>query len=339
MSAGRASADEQLQRILYILPAASQEGGALISDLARELEVTPERIIADINEATARSFHHAGGTVDPFTIFLDGERVEVDVRNDFNRPTRLNNREAMALTLGLRVLAGEAEDGRREEILAFAARLEATLCAPDTLPADSAVAEDGVEYEAFHLALGDDGFRGTVADAVSQRCVCEIWYLKPGEGAPEKRRVAPYRLIHHAGAWYIAAADTEREGLRFFRMDRVMDARLLEESPAPPPPAEFEAWASGIPFVADEPVDVAIRYDARIARWIAERGECTRDEDGSVVVRHPVSDRRWVVRHVLQYAGAAVVEEPEPVREWVRAAAQGVVERLASPAAMPSTRP
>jgi predicted DNA-binding transcriptional regulator YafY len=73
-----------------------------------------------------------------------------------------------------------------------------------------------------------------------------------------------------------------------------------------------------------------VRYSPRIARWIVERAvPAERADDGSVVVRHRVADPRWIVRHVLQYAGEAVVEEPEQARQWVGAAARDVMAAAA----------
>lgn len=57
---------------------------------------------------------------------------------------------------------------------------------------------------------------------------------------------------------------------------------------------------------------------AWIASWNARLDEAAASEpperDGSAVVRHRVADPGWIVRHVLQYAGDAVVEEPEEAR-------------------------
>jgi predicted DNA-binding transcriptional regulator YafY len=321
----RPTAGEQLERILYILPTAARAGGALVDDIARELGVTPERVLADLEEATARAFHHPGATIEPFTILIDGRSVEVHARHDFTRPVRLSHRESLALGLGLRTLAAEAAPGRREEILALAERLEATLCAPDTLPGDDDRAHDGVEYDGpdMHFELGDDGFRGALADAVVRGTLCDLVYLKPGELKPEPRRVAPYRLIYADGRWYAAALDLARGALRFFRMDRVLEATPAAEA-APPPPDDFDDWLRGAPFTAADEVAVTVRYAAEIARWIVEQNgaaAAARHDDGSVVLRHRVADTRWLVRHVLQYGGAAVVEDPAPARDWVAAAA------------------
>src|SRR5690606_21603405 len=113
----------KLERILYVLPAAARKGGADIQELARTLEVEPEIVLAELEEATQRVYHHRGGVVEPFEITIDGERVTVRVSEEFKRPVRLSQREALALHLGLRTLAAEASAERRPAILDLARRL------------------------------------------------------------------------------------------------------------------------------------------------------------------------------------------------------------------------
>jgi proteasome accessory factor C len=331
-----ATAEAQLERILYILAAAARDGGAAIDELAGALCVPPATILHDLEEATARVYHHPAGSAESFSITLERRRVRVRALAEFQRPVRLSAAETLSLGLGLRALAAEAEPGRRAASLELARRLEAELAVPDTTPAAAAsadvrvlyspapeVAEPEVEYDAapFVLAFDDDGFRSVVADAIDVHRICTMWYLKAGATQPEQRRIAPYRLVYAEGTWYVAAHDLDRDDLRFFRMDRVLDAAVTEHA-APPEPAELAALLlSAAPFIAGSDVEVEVRYSSRIARWLQERTPCAAADDGSVVVRHRVADARWLVRHVLQYGGEAVVVEPAEARLWVAQAA------------------
>jgi predicted DNA-binding transcriptional regulator YafY len=336
----RSTAETQLERILYILPRAAREGGASIDELARALDVEPATILRDLEDATARSFHHPGGTVESFSIVIDRRHVRVHAPLEFRRPVRLSAREALALGLGLRTLAAEAEVDRRAGILDLARRLETRLVAP--APSGLAetrvphlvqrIAEPELEYDAapLTLAFDDDGFRGIVADAIELGVLCSILYLKPGQGSPERRTIAPHRLIHAEGMWYVAADDTAREGLRFFRMDRILDTELLDAAAPPPPPDLDETLAAGAPFIAEAADEVEVRYSPRIAPWICERTACTPASDGTAVVRHRVADERWLVRHVLQYGGEAEVTSPAAVRDLVARAAEAIAADVAA---------
>ena len=53
------SASEQLERLLYILPAAARTDGAHVDELARALNVDRETVLHDLAQATARAYYHA----------------------------------------------------------------------------------------------------------------------------------------------------------------------------------------------------------------------------------------------------------------------------------------
>lgn len=342
MSRRTRTAEAQLERILYILPAAARGGTVSIDEIARALDVDAATVLRDLEDATARSFYHPAGAVESFSITTDGRTVQVHAPHEFRRPVRLTARETLALGLGLRTLAAEADADRRAVILALAVRLEAELAAPDATAASAASirpqpdavfdaihydfeadieADVDVEYDELALAFDDDGFRGVIADAIELRRVCTIWYLKPGEQAPAHRRIAPYRLVFADGMWYVAAYDVDRDGLRYFRMDRVLDA-TLSEAMSPDAPIELDALLAGeVPYAASDEIEVSVRYSPRVARWIVERTAAPLEDDGSVILRHRVADPRWIVRHVLQYGGDAVLERPESARRWVAEAA------------------
>jgi proteasome accessory factor C len=327
VTAARTTAQAQLERLLYILPAAARQNGVRVAELARALDVEPDVVLRDLREATARSFNQPAGAVDSFTLLLDGSRVHVHAPHEFNRPVRLDRREALALGLGLRALAADEPAERAAHIRDLARRLEVALAAPAVQTVHElrdAQAAPELEYEhELTVAFGDDGFRGVVVDAIELGRVCTLVYLKPGADAPRLRRIAPHRLIHASGLWYVAGHDLDCDAVRFFRMDRVLDAALEEEA-APAAPASLDDVLRDAPFSATDDVEVSVRYSQRVARWIVERvADTALEDDGTVVVRYRVADPRWIVRHVLQYGGDAVIEGPAPARQWVTAAAGG----------------
>lgn len=323
----RDSADAQLERILYILPTAAREGGATFDELARALDANVETVIADIERVTSRAYYHPAGSVDKFSVLVHGDRVHVHAPHEFRRPARLSSREALALSLGLRVLASEADGDRAAAILALARRLEARLEVPGTAP-DASVEYDPDAQAEMLLDVGADDARGTLADAIAMRRRCTIAYLKPGTGAPADRRVEPHVLVYNDGRWYVVGRDVERDARRVFRLDRVLAVRIDDTEFDMPERADaLSLFRDGVgPFAAEREDEVVVRYSSRIARWIAERTGEDVLPDGSVRVTHRVADPRWIVSHVLQYGGDAVLEDPRLYRRMV----EGTARRIAS---------
>jgi proteasome accessory factor C len=323
MGATRTTAGEQLERILYVVAAASGKAGRSLAELAEALGVEPSQVARDLEEVTARAYYHPAGSVDALQITNDGRRVQVWTTGQFRRPVRLSPLEALALGLGFRALAAGAagSEARREELLAFARRLEGAVASspPEELLRRFAV-DDGTP--------GDGSVRAVLRQAAAERRRCRITYLASGTTRPDERVVCPYLLAYANGAWYAIAHCTKREEVRLFRLDRIVAAEAVDgtfEVPDDFDPRDY--IAGGRIYRAGEEVEAVVRYSPRIARWVRERGPVEELPDGSVAVRLRVADVHWLVRHVLQHGAEAEVIEPAELRLEVARAAERVLGR------------
>ncbi len=324
--AERATACERLERILHILPAAAREGGASLPELAASLNVEIDDIVSDLTEVTNRSFYLGPGLGDELQIHIESDRVQVWTTGEFHRPVSLSARECLCLALGLRASGLESEatgDTTEPRAAPLLKRLEAHLA---TTPA-SEMAE---AVEVSDLEPDERGIRDTLFAATREHRVCAIEYLKPDESAPVARRVCPYLMAHAEGLWYAISFCKMSEGVRSFRVDRVLSAVLEDETFEVPDNFDAEEYVQGgRVFRADQELEVPVRYSPKIARWIAERGEGEAQPDGGYLVVHRVADPHWLVRHVLQYGAEAEVVGPEEVRGMVREWATRFVQTTA----------
>jgi proteasome accessory factor C len=337
----------RLERLLYVLPAASREGGARLDDLASALGVPVHILMRDIEEATARAFYLPPGESDSLQIIMENDRVQVFAGQQFQRPVRLSRREALTLGLGLRMLAAEKEAPEHDRLLRLASHLEGALSAPVTLPPPERAAPQPeppatstgtatppgllLEIEAdagpIDVALGDDGFRGVLADGIRETRRLALRYLRPGDAEPRERLVEPLRLVYANGRWYLLARPVDTDDVRVYRVDRVLDAKLTEQHFAS---TAFDASRfiddGGHAYSGQGAAIATVRYSPRVARWIAERTGQRVDTDGSITVEHRVADADWLARHVLQYGAEAEVVQPPELRAHVARTAR----RLAS---------
>ena len=106
--------------------------------------------------------------------------------------------------------------------------------------------------------------------------------------------------------------------MRFFRFDRIDGVELTTELFEPPAAlSPDDVLTDGRAFSAATASVMTVRYSPRIARWIAEREDGELQADGSFVVRHPLADLNWGVRHVLQYGPDAEVLSPRELRRAI----------------------
>lgn len=326
VSSRPADALAQLERLLHILPAASREGGARLSDLALDLGVDEATVIEDLHEVQERSFHLPPGSPD-ISVTIAHDRVSVWTPGEFRRPIRLTPGEGLALGLALRLAALSArlqEPDRRE---ALRAKLETALGRVSE-PTDTAR-----HFRAPDLESDIRGMREILLRAAQNRLPCAIRYLKPGAAGAEERGIHPYGVIHAEGHWYVLALCVAAGSVRAFRIDRILDA--VPGSGSFEIPDSFDPddhLHGGRVFRAERPVLTTVRYSPAVARWQAEREEGTWEEDGSFIVQHAVADPDWLVRHVIQLAGEAEVLDPPDLRAMVREHALRLMGPQPSPA-------
>lgn len=342
--AERKTAEDRLDMLLHIFAFASGEDGATLDELAGSLDTTPDEIRRCIEEVTARAFYHPAGTPDPLQLVIDNDRVRVFAGGEFRRPPKLTGHEVLALELGLRVLAGDASPERAAAILDLVNRLSEQLALPaadrlgkaETMSVEELRERTRRRIEAqvaaraagIPAAMDDAEVEELLLDAIEQKRVCRVSYLKATAEEPEQRTLAPYRLVQAHGRWYLLAHDRERADVRLFRVDRVLDVMMSEETFQLPDAFDpFEHLGEdGVPFAAEAATEARVRYSRRVAPWLAERLEGEVLDDGALVVRHAVSDPDWLVRHVLRYGGEAEVLEPETLRRRVAEAARRIAD-------------
>ncbi len=309
-----------LRRILWLLPAASRQGGIDLEEAALTLDVTRARVLKDVEEVTAREYYLPSDAGARLQISLEGDRLHVWSAGVFSRPTRLTARELLPLGLALRArAAATADDGERRDLRALALRLEEALGAasPDELLPRFALDADSIP--------GSDRLRRLLMEAIEARRLVEMEYLKPAASAPERRAVEPYEVMRSPEGWYLLGHCRRSEGIRAFRLDRVISAAMTEANFDLP--VDFDAdehLTDGRLYRSEEDEIVTVRYSGSAARWVREEappGEVEEDGGGDIVVRHRVSDPEWIVRRVLSFAPAAEVLEPEEVRRRVGEAA------------------
>jgi proteasome accessory factor C len=343
------TAGTRLERILHMLPLAAREQGVSYDHLAQALDCSRADIVRDLNDIADREFYKPRGASDPIQILLESDRVRLWTSGEFRRPVRLSPKETLALGLGLRALAADAAAAGRHRLLELASRLEAQLAAPIMQEPVSGVAaadarrqlvrEGQAELQptarppasiAFEQEFSGDDLLPAVADAIRARRCLDLRYVKPGDASPEVRHIAPYRLVHSEGAWYLLALDNDRGAIRAFRLDRMLSATMVDETFDVP--ADFDPRAHVTPegklfrSTADEEHAAWVRYSPRIARWIVERTGMVAAEDGSITIPHRVADARWLVRHVLQYGADAEVVAPAELRARTRQVAERLAE-------------
>jgi len=238
---------------------------------------------------------------------------------------RLNARETLCLALALRGAQAATRVPDVERRSGLLRRAE------EHLGSGAWTDDDAAPIHAQDHAPDATGIRETLLAAARDRRPCAIAYVKSGADDMDARVVHPYALVLAGGDWYVVGRCLVKDGMRVFRLDRVLEAAECDGTFEVP--ADFDAgeWVQAARvYRADRDVEVRVRYSPRVARWIRERAAAgmvgwEEETDGSVVIRHRVADPHWVVSHALRYGPDAEILEPDELRAMVRE----VVEEMA----------
>jgi proteasome accessory factor C len=302
----------RLVTLASILIDAGRAGERMRSeDVCERLQITDQELREDVNVLNVVNF--GGGSYVLYAEVGDDGWVEVDPEpysDNFARPARLLPVEAKALVAAIDLIGPHLPEG------ALDTAREKIVTALGSDPT-----EQGLQIAA---AGGDDpSFARLVNEAVSARRRLRMDYYKPDEDELRTRTIEPYALFNGREGWYVAAVDVDKGKLRHYRLDRIKDAVLLDETFEPRPEIDALGDVEGWPRTGEVPASRIARvwFSPDRARWAREDESVTEElADGAVVVDMPFKGTDWLVRRVLAEAGDAAVLEPADAREAVRQA-------------------
>jgi proteasome accessory factor C len=284
-----------------------------VADLRQRLELTGEELQEDIDLLNVVNF--GGGT---YVLFaeIQGDEIEVDSQpygDNFARPARLLPLEAKALVAAIDLFGDHLPQGG----LQSARTKIITALGHDP-------SEEGLEIAAG--SGGDAEVARQVNEAIGSNRILELQYYKENEDQFTKRAVEPYRLENGKEGWYVECYDLTKDGVRHFKLDRVKEATLSEQTFEPRPEVERLAGVEGWMTHGEVPTAHVARVwvSPERARWLREERTVVEElADGAVVIELPYAGTSWLVREILRGAGDLVVLEPEDARAAIASEVSG----------------
>jgi predicted DNA-binding transcriptional regulator YafY len=292
-----------------LIQSAKEDSRIKVAEVKDKLNLSDEELQGDVELLNVVNF--GGGT---YVLYAEviGDEIEVDSEpygDNFARPARLLPLEAKALVAAIDLFG----DHLPQTGLASARTKIVEALGHDP-------SEEGLEIAA---SGGDDsGVARTVNEAIVARRVLSIDYYKENEDEFTKREIEPYSLANGPEGWYVASYDRKREDIRHFRLDRIKETEIRDETFEPR--AEFAdiaaiegGWLSGETVPAADVARVWVSPER--ARWAREEHTVVEElDDGAIVIEVPYGNTDWLLREILKGAGDFVVLDPDEARDAVR---------------------
>jgi predicted DNA-binding transcriptional regulator YafY len=170
-------------------------------------------------------------------------------------------------------------------------------------------------------------------DAIHEQRRVRMMYRGRNQLQPLQRDVDPYTLVHSWGWRYCIGYCHLRQAIRSFRLDRMLDLALLEQTFEEPADFDLQAYLATDPLFQLKvrarlhfgPESALVALDNR-AYWDSFEEQ----PDGSVVVTFATPDLEGAASVILRYGFPAVILEPEELRDLVRERAMAVAAYYAS---------
>jgi proteasome accessory factor C len=313
----RTSASDRVARLLAIIPWIAAQDGTTIDEVCERFAVTRAQLAGDLERLMLVG-------IPPYTpdtlidVTIDGDRVWLRFADVFARPLHLTPEQGLALVAAgaaSRGLPGGDDDGPLTTALAKVAEVLG-IDDPD---------------EAVSVTLGETrpGVLEALRTAVGAHRRVRLDYYTYGRDERTTRAVDPRAVMAHDGAWYLLGWCHLANDERSFRVDRIVEAEVLDETFTPARGHDAEPFSIG-----DDVPRVTLDL-APPARWVAETypvDEVTEQDDGSLRVRMAVTARPWLERLLVRLGGdARVVEADEPSHASARRdAARRILARYGS---------
>ena len=291
--------EEQLTRLLRMVPYLSSRPGVTTAEVGEAFGIPPRQVLRDLE---VLQFCGLPGYLYDDLFDVDVEAVRqtgsIHFRNAdvLARPLRLRPAEAAGLLAALKLVVEVA--GESDAALSALAKLEAAV--------------GGGSQVSVAVTPTDPTIRGILTEAIAQRRVVRLTYRsssRPGESVAE---VEPARLRLVDGSTYLDAWSRPREAWRSFRLDRIVDAEVLDERAGD----RGEPRSDWFEDVADELTLVVTPH----GRWIAEYYPTTAVEEhgDDVAVTFPVASFDWAVALVLRLGRDVVSVSDDRVAQAAR---------------------
>lgn len=299
---------QQVLRMLALVPYLQGMDGVPVNEVAAEFGVSPKVIRDDLRLLMyTGTGEYAGELIDFDLTALERDGV-VHIRDAefMTRPLRISAREGIALIVALRTLRASASGLELMVIDSALAKLESAV--GDTVSAPVDVLLDEV----------DPDIHGTIVRALAGGRRLELTYSTVSRDEQSDREVDPSRLFTEQGKLYLEAWCLKAEDLRFFRLDRIVAARVsaidAEEHDVTP-----RDLSDGFFTVGEDTPYAEVDLHPR-AHWLTEYYQVDLVEqrpDGVWRAKLYAADWDWLRRLVLRNAGSITVIAPDTLRAQV----------------------
>jgi predicted DNA-binding transcriptional regulator YafY len=170
-------------------------------------------------------------------------------------------------------------------------------------------------------------------EALHERRRVRLLYRGQNRAEAAQRDVDPYLLVYGWGRQYCLGYCHLRRDIRTFRVDRILDLELLEQSFEIPAEFNLQTYVDSQPYFQRR-IQVRLHFAPETALQALDNrshwDSLNEQPDGSIIVTFDVPDIEVAASIMMSYTHLSQVLEPAELRELVRERARAIADRQAA---------
>lgn len=282
--------ESRLFKLLYYL---LSKGKATAPELAEKFEVSVRTIYRDIDALSS-----AGIPI----YAVSGKGGGISLLEDFvMNKTVFSEEEQSQILLALQSMSAASAD-----MEAIHLKLSAMFQSADSNWIQ-------VDFSRWGNTQTDQNKFTILKAAILNRQLLSFHYYNTS-GSCSDRQVKPAKLTYKANAWYLQAYCMEKKDFRIFKINRMDEIRLLDETFTDflsPPPVESSAQEAHYPLIR-----LLFRKEAAYRVYDEFDHTCIeQDENGDLIASCHMPEDAWLYGYLLSFCGYADVLEPKHIRK------------------------
>jgi proteasome accessory factor C len=303
----------RLVRLLNMVPYFQANPRVTRDQAAAALGVSRKQLDADLDQLWLCGLP-GYGPGDLIDFDFTGDTIEVTFAAGVDHPLRLTSTEATGILVALRALLDVPGMVDPQAARSAIAKIES---AAGAVGGSEPASTDEPESESAAAAR----------EAVQTGRALSLEYHSASHDTVSSRVVDPIRVVLVGDHSYLEAWCRSAEGVRLFRFDRIVAARVLDEPSTPPAPA-VQAGPDTALFDADPSLPSATLLIDPSAGWMFDYYPLrvlTELPGGACEAAMTYASDEWMARFVLGFGSAVRVLKPRALADKVRETAEAAV--------------
>jgi predicted DNA-binding transcriptional regulator YafY len=319
-----------LARLLRLLLLLQSGGSPNAKELGESCEVSPRTIYRDLELL-------AGAGV-PLLYSHERQGYQLS-RGFFLQPTKLEEREVLALLVMARQWSGQEALGLHKHAREGALKLVHALSAEARGRVLASTEPFQDRCDRFEPSAARRLIEETLISALSGQRQVRLWYPDLTTQTLLSTKFSLHRVLFHGGRWYLVGRSSVRRRIEVVRLDEVCRIELTEDRASPPPRFNLEKFLAYSWGLECDPVrhQIWLRFSRRVAPEVTGRvwhrsQTIVESDDGHIDFHVRVDGLDAITRWILGFGDEVEVLAPRELRESIHAIASKVASKHAEDA-------